>query len=48
MVARATVATRTTLPLTPSESSTISKNSARGARAIHEPPKDMLNLDLFV
>ena len=59
MVARATVATRTTLPLTPS--STILKNSAlapsskaerfQGARngiAIHEPPKDMLNLDLFV
>ena len=46
MVARSTVATRTTLPLTPS--STILKNSARGARAIHEPPKDMLNLDLFV
>ena len=41
MVARATVSTRTTLPLTPS--STISTNSAQGARAIHEPRNAMQN-----
>ena len=45
MVARATVATRTTLPLTPS--STISTNSAQGARAIHEPPNAMQKVSLL-